>query len=83
MAALAHQALTNCPALPVSSRFAAPPRPGVFARVSATLRLWLRHTQEQRQLALLGERELRDMGASSADVWREIRQPFWRTTQPY
>jgi uncharacterized protein YjiS (DUF1127 family) len=83
MAALAHQSLTNSQALPFRSRFAQPPRPGLFARVTATLRLWLRHAHEQRELALLGERELRDMGVSSADIWREIRQPFWRTTRPY
>jgi uncharacterized protein YjiS (DUF1127 family) len=83
MAALVHQSLTNCQALPLLSRFDAPPRPGLFARTAATLGLWLRLTREQRELALLGERELRDMGVSSADIWHEIRQPFWRITRPY
>jgi uncharacterized protein YjiS (DUF1127 family) len=55
----------------------------LFARVRATLRAWQRHAREQQELARLSERELRDMRVSSADVWREIRQPFWRVTRPY
>jgi len=82
MATLVHQSLTNCQALPIPSRFAAPPRPGLFARLTATLRLWHRHTRERQELARLSERELRDMYVSSADVWHEIKQPFWRSTLP-
>ena len=82
MAALVHQSLTNCQAIPFSSRFAAPPRPGLLARPAATLRLWRRRSRERLELARLSERDLRDMHVSSADVWREIRQPFWRAMPP-
>jgi len=77
MAALVHQPLTNCQALPLSARFA-PAQPGLLARVADTLRTWQRRDHERSELARLSERELRDMRVSSSDVWREIRQPFWR-----
>jgi uncharacterized protein YjiS (DUF1127 family) len=83
MAALLHQSLTNCQAMPLSSRFAPAQRPGPFARVAATLRQWRRNARERRELAALAERDLRDMRVSSADVWNEVRQPFWRTTRPF
>jgi uncharacterized protein YjiS (DUF1127 family) len=83
MATLVHPSLTNCQALPYSARYAAPPRSGLFARLIATLRQWQDQARERRELASLSERELRDMRASSADVWHEIRQPFWRGTGPY
>jgi uncharacterized protein YjiS (DUF1127 family) len=83
VAALVHQSLTNCQALSLPLRFAAPPRPGLVARLTATLRQWRRHARERQELGLLSERELRDMRLSSADVWHEIRQPFWRATRPY
>jgi uncharacterized protein YjiS (DUF1127 family) len=83
MAALVHQSLTNCQALSVPLRFAAPPRPGLFARLAETLRQWRANARERQELALLAEREWRDMGLSSTDAWHEIRQPFWRATRPY
>jgi uncharacterized protein YjiS (DUF1127 family) len=33
-------------------------------------------------LADLTERELADFGASSADVYRELSAPFWRSLPP-
>ncbi len=83
MAALVHQSLTNCQAVRYPSRFAAATRPGLLARLTDTLRRWHRHARERQELAHLSERELRDMRVSSADVWHETRQPFWRTTRPY
>jgi uncharacterized protein YjiS (DUF1127 family) len=80
MAAMVHQSLTNCQAIP---RVAQPQRPGLFAQLAATLRQWRRNARERRELAALAERELHDMGVSSADVWNEISQPFWRTTRPF
>lgn len=82
MAALVHQSLTKSQAMPFPSRFTAPKRPGLFARLTATLRQWQRQALERQELASLGERELRDMSVSPADVWHEVRQPFWRTTRP-
>jgi uncharacterized protein YjiS (DUF1127 family) len=34
--------------------------------------------REREELAALTDRDLRDIGASSSDVWHEIRRPFWR-----
>jgi uncharacterized protein YjiS (DUF1127 family) len=83
MAALVHQSLTNSQAVPLAARYASPAQSGLFSRVGATLRAWQRHAREQQELARLSDRELRDMRVSSADVWREVRQPFWRVTGPY
>ncbi|MGA3404001.1 MAG: DUF1127 domain-containing protein [Acetobacteraceae bacterium] len=80
MAALVHPSLTNCQGLHYAARFAAPARPGLFAGLTATLRLWHRRSRERQELARLSQRELRDMRVSSADVWHEIRQPFWRSS---
>jgi uncharacterized protein YjiS (DUF1127 family) len=79
MATLVHPSLTNCQALAVSPRFAALPEPGLFPRAASTLRLWHRRLRERRELALLGPRDLHDIGVSSSDVWQEIKQPFWRS----
>ena len=83
MAALVHQSLTNCQAPSFPARRAAPQQPGLAALLATTLRQWRRRARERQELSRLDERELRDMHASSADVWREVRQPFWRATQPY
>ena len=83
MATLVHQSLTNSQAVSLSRGYVASSQPGLFARVRATWRAWQRHAREQQELARLSERELRDMRVSSADVWREIRQPFWRVPRPY
>jgi uncharacterized protein YjiS (DUF1127 family) len=79
VATLVHPSLTNSQGI----RFAAPARGGVLARLTATLRTWLRNARERQELALLSERELRDIRLSAADVWHETRQPFWRPTRPY
>ena len=83
MATLAHPSLTNSQGVRHAPRFAANRRSGLFARTAATLRLWLRNVRERQELALLSERELRDIRVSTADVWHETRQPFWRPTRPY
>lgn len=80
MAVLVHQSLTNCQALPLHARFAAPPRSGLFARLTKTLLLWRRRMRERNELALLSPRDLRDIGVSPSDAWHEIKQPFWRST---
>ena len=48
----------------------------------ATLRQWRQRARERRALAALTERELADFGASSADVYRELSTPFWRSLPP-
>jgi uncharacterized protein YjiS (DUF1127 family) len=57
------------------------PEPRLFPRVASTLRVWRRRLRERRQLALLGPRDLHDIGVSSSDVWHEIKQPFWRSAR--
>jgi len=39
---------------------------------------WRRRQRERRELALLGDRDLRDFGATRADAAAELRKPFWR-----
>jgi uncharacterized protein YjiS (DUF1127 family) len=55
------------------------PRLGLLA----TLRLWRQRARERRALADMTPRELADFGASSADVYRELSTPFWRSLPPY
>jgi len=78
MVALAHQLSTNCQ---VSSR--APGSParlghGMISRSGALLRRWDARMRERTELEQLGERELRDIGLSRADVYRLLAKPFWR-----
>lgn len=69
MAALAFPSLTN-------SQLSARRRHG--SGLLATLRHWQRRNRERAALAQLTRRELADFGASTADVYRELRTPFWR-----
>ncbi len=54
------------------------PRRGLLA----TLRQWRQRARERRALAELSQRELADFGATSADVYRELSTPFWRSLPP-
>ena len=74
MSAYVHPPLTYSQAL-VTKRAA---RRGLLA----TLRQWRQRARERRALAALTERELADFGASSADVYRELSTPFWRSLPP-
>lgn len=82
MATLVHPSLTNCQAFSGPSGVATTRQPGLFARLTATLETWRRRSTELRELARMTDRELRDLGLSSADVWHEIRHPVWRATRP-
>jgi uncharacterized protein YjiS (DUF1127 family) len=42
------------------------------------LRLWRSRSRERQSFAVLGERELHDLGLSRWDVEHEIAKPFWR-----
>ena len=46
-------------------------------KVSLPLGEWVRVARERRQLAALGDRELRDMGLEPDAVAREAARPFW------
>ncbi|HTX77826.1 MAG TPA: DUF1127 domain-containing protein [Terracidiphilus sp.] len=90
MAVLVHRSVTNSqaialagsPAMTLPARFGGPTGPSLFARTGRTLRLWRRRIRERQELALLPERDLRDMGALYADVWHETNQWFWRASRP-
>ncbi|MFL6624498.1 MAG: DUF1127 domain-containing protein [Sulfurifustis sp.] len=49
-----------------------------FGRVVATLGEWRTRTRQRAQLAKLDSALRRDLGLSDADIWRELRKPFWR-----
>ncbi|MGF6232294.1 uncharacterized protein YjiS (DUF1127 family) [Inquilinus ginsengisoli] len=42
-----------------------------------TFELWLRRARTRRQLGVLGDRELRDVGLDRAAAAREANKPFW------
>lgn len=47
-------------------------------RCAALLGEWDARRRERAFLATMNEVELRDMGLSSADRWREVNKPFWQ-----
>jgi len=42
------------------------------------VRTWRERSRVRRQLAVMGDRELHDMGVCRAEVADEIGRPFWR-----
>ena len=76
MSLTAHAPLTFPQPLPRSTSHA-PRRSGLTRRIVGTLRLWLRRIREREALRQLGPRELRDIGITPADVYWEIKRPFW------
>ncbi len=80
MSAFVYPSLTNSQisALPTAGR----QHPGMIARAVATLRLWRRRSRERQALAELSPRELADIGASTADAYRELNTPFWSGNYP-
>ena len=44
----------------------------------ALLKEWRRRARGRRELAVLCDRCLRDIGATRYDAYREARKPFWR-----
>jgi len=51
---------------------------GIAQRITRTLRLWRRRIREREALQQLNYRDMRDIGATPADVAWEVSQPFWR-----
>jgi len=39
---------------------------------------WRRRHRSRRQLQMLSDHMCKDIGVSSADVWREAGKPFWK-----
>jgi uncharacterized protein YjiS (DUF1127 family) len=62
------------PAHLISARRPATGRPGVIA----LLETWIERHRQRRALYGLDDHMLKDIGLSSADVWREAHKPFWR-----
>jgi uncharacterized protein YjiS (DUF1127 family) len=56
------------------SRFAS----ALLKRSAAMLAQWDARMRERAFLATLNDIELRDMGLSSTDRWREVNKPFWQ-----
>ena len=48
-----------------------------FSRLLSRLRSWRLRTQQRDELARLDERDLQDIGRSSADAYREAAKWFW------
>jgi len=48
------------------------------ANPAVALWLWMERVRQRRALADLDDRLLRDIGLTRADVWLEIKKPFWR-----
>ncbi len=51
---------------------------GLVQRITGTLRLWGRRMRDRQALQQLSYRDMRDIGATPADIAWEISQPFWR-----
>ncbi|MBB2496665.1 DUF1127 domain-containing protein [Aquipseudomonas ullengensis] len=47
-------------------------------RVIASLLLWNQRARTRRQLAQLDDRQLGDIGISTAERMEEVSKPFWR-----
>jgi uncharacterized protein YjiS (DUF1127 family) len=50
----------------------------LFADLRSVIEEWRRRARNRRELAVLCDRCLRDIGATRYDVSREVRKPFWR-----
>ena len=52
------------------------PQPKPLLGLIALWRAWRRRGQERQEAARWTERDLRDVGLTSADVWRELHRPL-------
>ncbi len=43
-----------------------------------TLQLWIDRYHHRKQLSQLSEHMLKDIGLTSADVYKEVSKPFWK-----
>jgi uncharacterized protein YjiS (DUF1127 family) len=51
---------------------------GLFKQLSETFHIWRQRQLQRRQLAVLTERDLHDVGLSWSDIAYEAEKPFWR-----
>jgi uncharacterized protein YjiS (DUF1127 family) len=76
MAVVTRLVLTNSQ---VSLHWPAPRgRGGAFSRGLALLQLWRLRIQQRTELARLDARNLRDIGQSDGDAYREVAKWFWQ-----
>jgi uncharacterized protein YjiS (DUF1127 family) len=52
--------------------------PAVIEAILACVRLWRTRSRTRRQLAVMYERELQDIGTCWSEISDEIAKPFWR-----
>lgn len=52
--------------------------PRLFSQLAETFHVWRERSAMRRELARWSERDLHDIGVSSADVAYEVDKPFWR-----
>jgi uncharacterized protein YjiS (DUF1127 family) len=53
-------------------------QPEVQAEQARSPADWRRRVRDRRELALMSDRSLRDIGLTRYDAFQEIRKPFWR-----
>lgn len=51
---------------------------GLASRIANCMSAWHTRARARHALAMLDERQRRDIGISGVDVWREVNKPFWR-----
>ncbi|SFP54230.1 Uncharacterized conserved protein YjiS, DUF1127 family [Geopseudomonas sagittaria] len=52
-------------------------RPAWWRRVWQKVRRWRQLARQRRQLAMLSDATLKDIGLGRADIWTESHRPFW------
>jgi uncharacterized protein YjiS (DUF1127 family) len=52
-------------------------RPAWWRRAWRRVQCWRRLARQRRQLAMLSDVALKDIGLSRADIWEETQRPFW------
>ncbi len=52
---------------------------GTFTAFANVIGTWRQRNRERRELALLDERSLHDLGLNSGNVEFEASKPFWRS----
>ena len=50
----------------------------LIEKITGTVKTWQARSRQRKQLALLDERLLEDVGLTQAEVQHEIAKPFWR-----
>jgi uncharacterized protein YjiS (DUF1127 family) len=56
----------------------AAPQAGLLDRLSELAAAWRRREADRQAVALLTDRDFRDLGVSRSDIEFELAKPFWR-----